>query len=38
MPTWATSAAPIRMAWWFVVMPSLVLNYLGQGALLLSAP
>jgi KUP system potassium uptake protein len=28
-------AAPIRMAWNFVVLPSLVLNYLGQGALVL---
>jgi KUP system potassium uptake protein len=29
---------PIRIAWFSVVMPSLVLNYLGQGALLLSDP
>jgi KUP system potassium uptake protein len=29
---------PIRLAWFTVVMPSLVLNYLGQGALLLSDP
>ncbi len=29
---------PIRLAWAWVVMPSLVLNYFGQGALLLSAP
>ena len=29
---------PIRLAWFSVVMPSLVLNYMGQGALLLSNP
>ncbi len=29
---------PIRLAWFSVVMPSLVLNYLGQGALLLRNP
>ena len=29
---------PIRLAWLFVVLPSLVLNYLGQGALVLRAP
>ena len=29
---------PIRIAWFFVVAPSLALNYLGQGALLLSHP
>nr|WP_315228013.1 potassium transporter Kup [uncultured Limnohabitans sp.] len=29
---------PIRMAWFTVVMPSLTLNYFGQGALLLSDP
>jgi KUP system potassium uptake protein len=29
---------PIRIAWFFVVMPSLTLNYFGQGALLLSDP
>lgn len=28
-------AAPIRMAWNFVVLPSLLLNYLGQAALVL---
>jgi KUP system potassium uptake protein len=27
---------PIRLAWMFVVMPALVLNYFGQGAMLLS--
>jgi KUP system potassium uptake protein len=27
---------PIRLAWLFVVLPAVVLNYLGQGALLLS--
>lgn len=26
---------PIRLAWFYLVLPSLVLNYLGQGALLL---
>lgn len=29
---------PIRLAWFVVVMPSLTLNYFGQGALLLSNP
>jgi KUP system potassium uptake protein len=29
---------PIRVAWLIVVMPALLLNYLGQGALLLSHP
>ena len=29
---------PIRLAWFSIVMPSLVLNYLGQGALLLRNP
>jgi KUP system potassium uptake protein len=31
-------ASPIRRAWLFFVMPALVLNYFGQGALLLSRP
>ena len=31
-------ATPIRRAWLFFVMPALVLNYFGQGALLLSDP
>ncbi|MCQ9154433.1 potassium transporter Kup [Acidomonas methanolica] len=30
--------APIRLAWLFFVLPALSLNYLGQGALLLSHP
>ncbi|MES2207017.1 MAG: potassium transporter Kup [Pseudomonadota bacterium] len=29
---------PIRLAWFIVVFPALALNYLGQGALLLSHP
>jgi KUP system potassium uptake protein len=29
---------PIRLAWFGVVLPALLLNYLGQGALLLSDP
>lgn len=29
---------PIQMAWFFVVLPSLLLNYAGQGALLLRDP
>jgi KUP system potassium uptake protein len=29
---------PIRIAWFSVVLPSLVLNYLGQGAMLLTRP
>ncbi|MCS6810508.1 MAG: potassium transporter Kup [Tepidimonas sp.] len=31
-------ARPIRIAWLAVVMPALLLNYLGQGALLLAEP
>ena len=31
-------ARPIRLAWFSVVLPSLLLNYLGQGALLLRNP
>ena len=30
--------APIRLAWFVVVMPALTLNYFGQGALLLAQP
>lgn len=29
---------PIRLSWFFVVLPSLMLNYFGQGALLLQHP
>lgn len=29
---------PIRRAWFFLVMPALLLNYFGQGALILSEP
>lgn len=29
---------PIRLAWFFIVMPALMLNYLGQGAFLLAHP
>ena len=29
---------PIRLAWYLLVMPALVLNYFGQGALLLTNP
>jgi KUP system potassium uptake protein len=29
---------PIRLAWWTVVLPALMLNYMGQGALLLAQP
>lgn len=29
---------PIRLAWYFIAMPGLVLNYFGQGALLLHSP
>ncbi|MBK9348379.1 MAG: potassium transporter Kup [Burkholderiaceae bacterium] len=29
---------PIRVAWFFIVMPALTLNYFGQGALLLADP
>jgi KUP system potassium uptake protein len=31
-------APPIRKAWFFVVLPALLLNYFGQGALLLRSP
>lgn len=30
--------SPIRISWFFVVLPALLLNYCGQGALLLSNP
>jgi KUP system potassium uptake protein len=30
--------APVRVAWFILVWPSLMLNYLGQGALILSDP
>lgn len=30
--------SPIRKAWFFVALPALVLNYMGQGALLLRSP
>jgi KUP system potassium uptake protein len=30
--------APIRIAWYFIVMPALVVNYFGQGAMLLLQP
>jgi KUP system potassium uptake protein len=29
---------PVRVAWFLIVFPALALNYLGQGALLLSSP
>ncbi|MDP9108126.1 MAG: potassium transporter Kup [Pseudomonadota bacterium] len=29
---------PIRLAWFFIVFPALALNYLGQGAILLTHP
>ncbi len=31
-------AKPIRLAWFFITMPSLLLNYFGQGAFLISHP
>jgi KUP system potassium uptake protein len=31
-------ARPIRLAWWWMVMPALVICYFGQGALLLRHP
>ncbi|WP_449447425.1 potassium transporter Kup [Thermomonas brevis] len=31
-------AKPIRYAWYFLVLPALMLNYLGQGALVLENP
>ncbi len=31
-------ASPIRMSWFLLVFPALALNYLGQGALLLTEP
>jgi KUP system potassium uptake protein len=30
--------SPIRRAWFFIVFPALVLNYMGQGALILRSP
>ena len=39
MPTWGISAAcPIRLAWFAVALPALVLNYLGQAALVAVDP
>jgi KUP system potassium uptake protein len=29
---------PIRTSWLFIVLPSVVVNYLGQGALIMSHP
>ena len=38
-PTWATSARrAIRRGWFALVFPALILNYLGQGALILERP
>ena len=34
-PTWGFRRAPIRLAWFSAVLPALMLNYFGQGALLL---
>jgi KUP system potassium uptake protein len=31
-------ARPIRIGWWLIALPALVLNYFGQGALILRAP
>ncbi|WP_347554295.1 potassium transporter Kup [Robbsia sp. KACC 23696] len=31
-------ARPIRIGWYGIVMPSLILNYFGQGALLMASP
>ena len=31
-------APPIRIAWFALVLPALVINYFGQGALLLAEP
>ena len=36
MPTWAISGPPIRLAWYGLVLPSLVLNYAGQAAIVLN--
>ncbi len=39
MPIWGIlRRLPIRLAWFIVVMPCLLLNYAGQGALLLRNP
>lgn len=32
------SKKAIRIAWFFIVMPSLIINYFGQGALILNTP
>ena len=38
-PTWVTlDKRPIRIAWFALVLPALLLNYFGQGALLLVNP
>ena len=38
MPIWAISARPIQFGWFASVSPALMLNYLGQGGLLLADP
>ncbi len=39
MPTWATSGrGPIRLSWFSLVLPSLLLNYFGQAAWLIRHP
>ena len=39
MPTWAISDVfPIRLAWFAVALPALVLNYFGQAGLLITDP
>ena len=39
MPTWGISAnGPIRIAWSSLTLPALLLNYFGQGALILNNP
>jgi KUP system potassium uptake protein len=39
MPTWGTfGKRPIRVAWFSLVLPALMINYFGQGALLLTQP
>ena len=39
MPIWAISAAsPIRLSWYCIVLPALLLCYAGQTALLVEKP
>ena len=39
MPTWGIfGRQPIKLAWLYFVLPALILNYMGQAALLITNP